>query len=160
MFLAQDECSLLSIPTVTRLWAETGNQPRVMTLTSKRERRTILAATNLRSGQQTSLIFNTGDSITFIELLKQILKDYPNQNITLILDNVRFHHAKKVKAFLQESPNKRLKLFFLPPYSPDLNPQEWVFKWFRSEVTHNHCFHSFADLIQATSQFLISISIG
>ena len=40
----------------------------------------------------------------------------------MILDNVRFHHAKKVQEFLEKNP--RLQFLFLPPYSPDLNPIE------------------------------------
>ena len=40
----------------------------------------------------------------------------------MVLDNVRYHHAKKLKIWLAKNP--KLELFFLPPYSPDLNAVE------------------------------------
>lgn len=73
----------------------------------------------------------------------------------MILDNVRFHHSKAVQEFLQKNP--RLEFFFLPPYAPDLNPQEWIFKWFRKEVTHNHSFSSFESLLKASYSFFLDI---
>ena len=69
----------------------------------------------------------------------------------MVLDNVRFHHSKVVQEFLNNNPS--LECMFLPPYSPDLNPQEWIFKWFRKEVTHNHNFSSFPSLLNASYDF-------
>jgi hypothetical protein len=62
-----------------------------------------MAATNLRNGTQSSLFVDTGDSQTFLVFLKSILEEYPKQNICMILDNVRFHHAKVVQEFLLNS---------------------------------------------------------
>ncbi len=50
----------------------------------------------------------------------------------LVVDNSRVHRAKKVKEFVEASQGA-LSLFFLPPYSPELNPDEWVWK----NVKHN-----------------------
>ena len=54
----------------------------------------------------------------------------------MILDNVRFHHAKILKPFLQKHKDK-LELMFLPAYSPDLNPIERVWWYMRKKITHN-----------------------
>lgn len=57
--------------------------------------------------------------------LKRIRKANPNGRILLILDNFKSHHARTVVAYA-----KRLNivLVFLPPYSPDLNPIEFIWK--------------------------------
>ncbi|PEF60361.1 transposase [Bacillus cereus] len=48
-------------------------------------------------------------------------------NIVMILDNARIHHTKLVKPFLKKN-NQRLTFVFLPPYSPDLNLLERIWK--------------------------------
>jgi transposase len=63
------------------------------------------------------------------------------KKILLVLDNARYHHAKILKYWLQEMSNV-LELFFLPPYSPDLNPIEMLWRKTRREVTHNRYFES------------------
>jgi transposase len=67
-----------------------------------------------------------------------MLIEYKNSNgkIYMILDNVRFHHAKILKPFLQKHKDK-LELMFLPAYSPDLNPIERVWWYMRKKITHN-----------------------
>ena len=51
----------------------------------------------------------------------------------MILDNVRIHHAKLFKPFLDENKN-RLKLMFLPAYNPELNLIEGVMGWLKSSI--------------------------
>lgn len=45
------------------------------------------------------------------------------RTLTLILDNLRVHHSKLVKAWVEENKEK-IELFYLPSYSPELNPDE------------------------------------
>jgi len=54
----------------------------------------------------------------------------------MITDNVKFHHAKRLKPILERYKH-RIELIFLPPYSPDLNPVERVWWLMRKEITHN-----------------------
>lgn len=60
----------------------------------------------------------------FIEFLEQLIKS-STQKIYVILDNLRVHHSKKVKAWREEHEEK-IRLFFLPAYSPELNPDEYL----------------------------------
>ena len=48
--------------------------------------------------------------------------------ILLVLDNARAYHSKELEPFL-ESNKEKLELLFLPPYSPNLNPMEWFWKY-------------------------------
>ncbi len=59
----------------------------------------------------------------------------------MVLDNARYHHAKMNKEFIEKIKSK-LELLFLPPYSPELNPIEFLWKKTRRAVTHNRYFES------------------
>lgn len=59
-----------------------------------------------------------------IEFLRRLIKD-ADRKIFLILDNLRSHHAKLVKEWLVKRKNK-IELFFLPPYAPEYNPDEYL----------------------------------
>jgi len=61
----------------------------------------------------------------FISFLRKIRKENPGKRIVIVLDNFRTHHAKKVK---EEAEKLNILLVYLPPYSPDLNPIENVWK--------------------------------
>ena len=53
----------------------------------------------------------------------------------MVLDNVAYHHSKKITGWLRK--NVKLELFFLPPYSPDLNAIERAWWYMRKKITHN-----------------------
>jgi transposase len=89
--------------------------------------------------------------------LQRILEAYPSGNITLILDNARAHHAKLLLPFLTEQQG-RLKLVFLPPYSPELNVVEGLWKWLKSDVINNVFYHTVADIRKNVHAFMEKIS--
>jgi transposase len=61
-----------------------------------------------------------------IEFLKQLIKS-SDRKIFLILDNLRVHHCHIVKEWLgQEDIKQKLEIFWLPSYSPELNPDEYL----------------------------------
>lgn len=71
----------------------------------------------------------------------------------VVVDNATYHHAKAIQPWLWEHRHC-LRLDFLPPYSPDLNPVERVWKLTRRLCTHNRYFPGLEDLIEAvTEQF-------
>ena len=83
-----------------------------------------------------------------IDSFRQLLKTYPvaaGERIHLILDNAPWH--KKAVRLVQtqalpeyQDIRDKMTLIFLPPYSPDLNPTEQVWRITRREVTHNAYF--------------------
>jgi transposase len=58
----------------------------------------------------------------FLNFIKRLIKG-SEVKIFLILDNLRVHHAKILKGWLEENKDK-IELFYLPSYSPGLNPDE------------------------------------
>ncbi|MBL1276362.1 MAG: transposase [Ectothiorhodospiraceae bacterium] len=63
----------------------------------------------------------------FIEFLKRLIYKQ-SKPIYLILDEHPFHKSKKVTNFVEPTKGK-LRRFIFPPYSPHLNPDEWVCNW-------------------------------
>ncbi len=53
----------------------------------------------------------------------------------MVLDNSRVHHAKILQEFLRQ--NTRLRFLFLPPYSPNLNAVEELWKWLEETCVNN-----------------------
>jgi putative transposase len=80
--------------------------------------------------------FNTR---TFQKFLEFLLRRF--RKVCLILDNVRYHHAKGLRPFLRKNRG-RLWLYYLPPYSPDLSAIEPVWRETRRDSTHNRYFAS------------------
>ena len=68
----------------------------------------------------------------FIEFLKRLITG-AKRPIILVVDRGPAHIAKKTKAFV-ESLNGKLRLFYLPPYSPDRNPDELVWKHLKADT--------------------------
>ncbi|WHA07605.1 transposase (plasmid) [Candidatus Megaera polyxenophila] len=60
----------------------------------------------------------------FIEFLRRLVK-YSKKKIFLILDNLKVHHSKKVQIWTRKH-KKKISLFFLPPYTPQHNPDEYL----------------------------------
>jgi transposase len=111
-------------------------------------------AVNPRNGSLYSLTFDGFDSDTFIYYLKWLLTVFKTQNkIVIVLDNASPHRSNKTKEFVAKN-KKRLELLCLPPYSPDLNPIERVWKNLRYCVTHNMYFETFEALENAIVNYL------
>lgn len=133
------------------MWAPKGAQPIIPTRFGTKERRTLFGAIDLKNGILTGQISDTGNTETFKTFLSAIRKRYPRGPVIMILDNVRFHHAKAVQKSLNRYP--RLSFLFLPPYYPKLNPQEMVWQILRRNVTHNTYYPTFAQEVAAAQRF-------
>ena len=68
------------------------------------------------------IIDDAFDADKLIEFLAALIKD-AGKKVFLILDNLRVHHSKIVKAWVAEREDQ-IELFYLPSYSPQLNPEE------------------------------------
>lgn len=105
-------------------WAPIGRTPVV---TGTGERKTIVMVSAISPRGQLRFHLHEGGfrAAHFIAFCKQLLHDVTGK-IFLIVDGSSVHTAKEVRDFVRNE--ERLRLFFLPPYSPELNPDEWVWK--------------------------------
>jgi transposase len=90
-----------------------------------------------------------------VALLKQMLKEQPLGILYIILDNARYYHAEHVKEFLSKNP--RIELKFLPPYSPNLNLIERLWKFLKEKVTYNQYYEKFGDFKEKIGGFFENI---
>jgi transposase len=73
------------------------------------------------------LITLTTDSAVFGDYIEQLLQHcgrWPEPNSVLVMDNASFHHTERIE---QKCDDAGVKLMYLPPYSPELNPIEEFF---------------------------------
>lgn len=77
-----------------------------------------------------------GNTASFFSYLLLVVKKYPGRKVVMVLDNVPYHHAKRLKPVLERYKH-RIELVYLPPYSPDLSPIERVWWYMRKKITHN-----------------------
>jgi transposase len=120
-----DEASVRSDYHAGTTWAPVGKTPVVKT-TGARFSVNMISAVTARGALRFSLINGTLTAPTFIDFCKRLLHDAPGP-VFLILDGHPVHRSKAVKAYA-ESTAGRLRLFRIPAYSPQLNPDEWVWK--------------------------------
>ncbi len=115
-----------------RTWGKKGETP-VVEATGARHSMSLISAITSK-GRMRFMIKETGgvNADVFIEFLKRLLIG-ATRKIFLIVDRGPAHRAKKTKAFV-EALGGRLRLFYLPPYSPDRNPDELVWKHLKADT--------------------------
>jgi transposase len=122
--------------------------------TSGRERINIHGAIDLETGLTRMIEVLTVDAMSTIRLLESIEAAYPLLAfIHVFLDNAPYHHAKLVRAWLAR-PGCRIKLHFIPPYCPHLNPIERLWGLMHKYITHNKCYATPRQFAEATLGFL------
>lgn len=146
--LFEDEFSLANTATVSYTWGKKGKQPQISCKQRGRERKTAMGSLNYGTGQMTVSFHQKGNYKSFKKHLKKLLYTYKsNSKLIVVVDNVRFHHAKLLKKWLANNP--KLELVYLPPYSPDLNPVERAWWYMRKKITHNRFVQTLDDRIKA-----------
>jgi len=90
--------------------------------------------------------FNATTFWAFLRSLRRVCRNSPRQ-VVVIVDNARFHHALLHKPWRQTMA-PAFSLDFLPPYSPELNPIERVWKLTRRRCLHNRYFPLLSELIE------------
>ncbi|MFV0391806.1 MAG: IS630 family transposase [Paludibacteraceae bacterium] len=106
-----------------RCYAPKGKTPVKESMSQRFSTNMISAVTN--QGKVQFMIYcDTMNSDKFIEFLEQLIQS-SHKTIYVILDNVRVHHSKPVKEWAEKN-KKKIALFFLPSYSPELNPDEYL----------------------------------
>ena len=97
--------------------------------------------------------FNAQSFHNFMEKLL-VVGSTEGRKMVLIKDNAKYHYAKLHREWREEHAN-RFVLYFLPPYSPDLNPVERVWKLVRRICLHNRYFHTLKEIEEVVeNQFL------
>ena len=118
-----DEAGVRSQSHSGTTWAPRGQTP-VVPATGKRFSLNLVSAVSPQGALRFMVVDGRMTALRFIGFLKRLLHNQ-TRPIFLIVDQHSSHRAKAVQAFV-DSTDGRLELFFLPPYSPELNPDELV----------------------------------
>ena len=127
-----DEAGVRSDAHSGTTWAPKGQTPIVST-TGARFGLNVISAVNRRGALRFMCVEGKVNADVFIEYLGRLVES-AGHPVYLVVDGHPTHKAAKTRKFV-ESTKGRLKLFFLPGYSPDLNPDELVWNNLKSQGT-------------------------
>jgi len=132
-----DEMGVKSTDQVGRSFSRKGQTPVVSNSTKRQSCNMISTVAN--NGTSRFMIFEESFTIdVFLSFLRKLIAKQDHK-IFLILDNHRVHHAKRVQKWLEKHTNK-IELFFLPPYAPELNPDELLNQTVKQKLRHKPVF--------------------
>jgi transposase len=138
-----------------RTWGKKGETP-VVSSTGARYRTSLISAVTAR-GHMRFMIKEKGgvNAAVFIEFLRRLMVG-SKRKIFLIVDRGPAHVAKKTKAFVA-SLGGALQLFYLPPYSPDRNPDELVWKHLKADTVGRAAVASLLDFRNKVKSSMLSL---
>lgn len=132
-------------------WIKRG-QKRVLRTNSGRQRLNLHGAINAETLEVTIIESETVDADSTITLFETLNQKYPlSHRLHIILDNARYHYSRSVRDWVQN--NGRINLVFLPPYSPELNLIERVWKFFKKNVLYNRYHENLQTFREASIEF-------
>lgn len=127
-----DESGIRSDYHTGTTWAPVGQTP-VVAVTGRRFSLNMISAVSPKGAFRFMLHDGTVTATVFREFLKRLLIG-AEKPVFLVVDGHPIHKAKLVKDFV-DAQNGRLRLFYLPPYSPHLNPDELVWAHVKRKVS-------------------------
>ena len=137
------------------MWYQKGKKPIIKT-TGERKKKSFYGALNLKTGKvhiHVSKWENQEETVVFLRKLRQ---KYPKRKILLLWDGAPWHKGDRIRQYLRRT--KKLELVRFPPYSPELNPQEHVWKEARTKISHNHEITNFDNLVTKFKGYLIKMN--
>ena len=152
-----DETACVSLPTNLKGYAKKGSKikPILTHPAQKFKINMISAITN--TGKTMFSIYDESINVDrFIDFLSKVIKS-SDKKVYMIVDNLRVHHAKLVKQWVEKHKNQ-IALFYLPPYSPEFNPDEYLNQDYKRNANKNNIPFTKAQLRKNTENYMNEIS--
>ena len=118
-----DETGVQNETNYVKGYAPKGKTP-ILKVDTNKLRINMISAINNRGKVRFMIYKENMNQQTLIEFLERLIKDSPKK-VFLILDNLKVHHGNIVAKWLCEKTNE-IEVFFLPPYAPEYNPDEYL----------------------------------
>jgi putative transposase len=151
VILTSDEAALYLQATLQRVWAPVGQTP-VIQADPGRKCTHFYGTLNLQTGEEIVLRSDVMNAQVSALHLQQLLVAYPGVPILLFWDRAPWHKGAPIRSVLAANP--RLEVVWFPPASPELNPQEHVWKATREAISHNHQYVKLPELADAFERHL------
>jgi transposase len=150
-----DEVDIHLNPKTGPDWTVAGKRKSILT-PGCNEKRYLAGALNPKTGKLTWVEGDRKNSFLFLELLyKLVTKTYRSaRQIHLVLDNYGIHASHQVQLALKSAAASRIRLHFLPPYCPDHNRIERIWKDLHDNVTRNHRCSGMEELMTEVRLYL------
>ncbi len=148
---ATDEVHFQQYGSRCRIWVPPEDKDPVLVHHPTRRSVGYFGAVRLRDGRFVfQRVSDTFNAVTFFDFLTYLrgASRRPHRRVVVITDNAKYHHATLHKRW-RDAHDARFALDFLPPYSPELNPIERVWKLTRRRCIHNRYFPALDDIIVA-----------
>jgi hypothetical protein len=151
-----DEATVRRHPTLTAQWCLGDDLPEVPTGDDHTKVHVYGAVAPLtgRTPSHIGAVLGKGELVKFV---RHLVTSYRGKRLLVIHDRAEQHKGQPVAELLQAAAG-RLVLKPQLAYSPELNPEERIWKWMRRVVTHNHWFASLPEEIQALRDFFSYLS--
>jgi transposase len=146
-----DETGVQTGANRVRGFAPKGQTP-VVRLVAKKSHVSMLSAITNQGKIRFMMYRDAMNSELLIKFMTRLIKD-SDRKVFLILDNLRVHHSKTVKQWLEEH-REQIELFHLPSYSPELNPDEYLNGNLKNKVHSGTPVRNQEDLEKKTRSFM------
>ena len=156
MLYFQDEAGVSLIPYLRTTWAPRGEKP-VIQVTGKKGGICVSSAISPAGRMVFRIEKGRMSSETYIDFLAKIISQHPNRKIVVVSDNAPIHTSKAVQSFAL-SNNKRISLFYIPSYSPELNPDEHIWSYLKTYELAAHQAHNKKELRKIVDNKMRKIS--
>ncbi len=147
----QDEAGFGRINKAKYCWCKKGKRPAVP-CHHIREYRYAYGAAEPLTGDSYFLILPYCNTICMEVFLKELSKTYPDDIIILACDGAAWHKSKNLKI-----PDN-IKLIFIPPYTPEMNPVEQIWKEIRSRGFKNEMFTTLNKVVDRLCETICDIT--
>ena len=153
-----DEMDVALLPTISGRWMRVGQQTEIGT-PGVNAKQYVFGAVNYITGALVWVPGSSKNNVGFRQLLSQVVACHAGEEtrVVMVLDNFRIHKAQAVREWLRRH-RRELRLYFLPTYSPRLNPIERVWRHCRRNVTDNYFFKTITRLMHAVEAFLLDLA--
>ena len=147
-----DETGVVNTDVRGRGYAPKGQTPVAMAVGGTREKLSMISTVTNQGKARWMIIDGAFNGDRLIEFFEALIKDAPRK-VFLILDNLGVHHCKPVKAWLAEH-TAQMEVFYLPSYSPELNPDERLNACLKHALGSRVAMRTKAKLRQATENHM------
>lgn len=135
--LATDEVRVQLEAEIRRAWLVRGKKTKIKTERGK-EHQNYIGFLDQKTGKCQVFEIKRGNQIETIRVLKQLMKQYPDQKVCVVWDNAKWHKGKLLRQEL--GINKKLQnlhLINFPPYAPEHNPIEHIWKYTKDKISNS-----------------------
>ena len=147
----EDEASFGRISTPRYCWCEKGIRPRVP-CHRIREYRHVYGAVDPISGESCFFIFSKEDMGSMEYYLEHLSNQYPEERIIIVCDGAPWHTSREL--YIPEN----IEMVFIPPYTPEMNPIEQIWREIRTKGFKNEIFNSLDDVVDRLCDTLNNLS--